>query len=62
MSRWDRQTWCYGPGVVLQNGAALVQAPPATFGRVKDANGEYLLNSTLRSAPFQAQIGIRLQF
>jgi hypothetical protein len=52
----------YGPGVVLQNGAALVQAPPATFGLVKDANGGYLLNSTLRSAPFQAQIGIRLQF
>jgi hypothetical protein len=52
----------YGPGTVLQNGTLVAQAPPATFGQVKDPNGGYLLNSTLRTAPFQAQIGFRLQF
>jgi hypothetical protein len=52
----------YGPGTVLQNGALVSQAPPATFGQSKDANGNYLLNSTLRTAPFQAQIGLRFQF
>jgi hypothetical protein len=52
----------YGPGTVLQNGALVSQPPPATFGQIKDANGNYLLNSTLRTAPFQAQIGFRVQF
>ena len=52
----------YGPGTVLRNGVLVSQAPPATFGQVKDANGNYLLNGTLRSAPFQAQVGFRLQF
>ena len=52
----------YGPGTVLQNGALVTQAPPATFGQVKDANGNYLLNGGLRSSPFQAQIGVRFQF
>jgi hypothetical protein len=52
----------YGPGTVLQNGALVSQAPPATFGQVKDSTGNYLLNSALRTAPFQAQLGVRLQF
>ena len=52
----------YGPGTVLQNGILVTQAPPATFGQIKDANGNYLLNSTLRTAPFQAQLGLRFQF
>jgi hypothetical protein len=52
----------YGAGTVVQNGALVNQAPPATFGQIKDANGHYLLNSTLRTAPFQAQLGIRFQF
>jgi hypothetical protein len=52
----------YGPGTVLQNGALAVQAPPATFGQIRDASGHYLLNSTLRTAPFQAQLGLRVQF
>jgi hypothetical protein len=52
----------YGPGAVLQNGVLVAQAPPVTFGQVKDANGNYLLNSTLRTAPLQAQLGLRLQF
>jgi len=52
----------YGPGTVLQNGVPVTQAPPATFGQIKDANGNYLLNSTLRTAPFQAQLGLRIQF
>jgi hypothetical protein len=52
----------YGPGTVLQNGALVAQPSPASFGQVKDANERYLLNSTLRSAPFQAQLGVRLQF
>ena len=52
----------YGPGTVLQNGVPVTQAPPATFGQIKDGNGNYLLNSTLRTAPFQAQLGLRIQF
>jgi hypothetical protein len=52
----------YGPGTVLLNGTLVTQAPPATFGQIKDASGNYLLNSTLRTAPFQAQLGLRLQF
>jgi hypothetical protein len=52
----------YGPGTVVQNGVAVAQAPPATFGQVKDADGNYLANSSLRTSPFQAQLGIRLQF
>jgi hypothetical protein len=52
----------YGPGTVLQNGTLVPQPPPATFGQIKDASGNYLLNSTLRTAPFQAQLGLRIQF
>lgn len=52
----------FGPGTVLQNGALVGQAPPATFGQVRDANGNYLLNSALRTSPFQAQLGLRFQF
>jgi outer membrane receptor protein involved in Fe transport len=52
----------YGAGTILQNGALVAQAPPATFGQIKGANGSYLLNSALRTAPFQAQIGLRFQF
>jgi carboxypeptidase family protein/TonB-dependent receptor-like protein len=52
----------YGAGTAVQNGTLIAQAPPATFGQVKDAAGHYLLNSTLRTAPFQAQVGIRFQF
>jgi hypothetical protein len=47
---------------VLQNGVLVSQAPPATFGQVKDGTGNYLVNSALRTAPFQAQLGVRLQF
>jgi hypothetical protein len=52
----------YGPGTVLQNGVLVSQPPPSNFGQVKDANGHYLLNGTLRTAPFQAQVGLRFQF
>ena len=52
----------YGPGTVVQNGTLVSQAPPATFGQIKDASGNYLLNSTLRTAPLQAQVGLRFQF
>lgn len=52
----------YGPGTVLQNGTLVPQSPPATFGQIKDNSGNYLLNSTLRTAPFQAQLGLRIQF
>lgn len=52
----------YGPGTVLQNGALVTQAPPASFGQVRDASGNYLLNSGLRSSPLQAQVGLRFQF
>lgn len=52
----------YGPGTVLQKGVLATAPVPATFGKVKDANGNYLRNSTLRGAPFQAQFGLRFQF
>ena len=52
----------YGPGTVLSNGVLVSQDPPATFGQIHDANGNYLTNSTLRSAPFQVQLGVRFQF
>jgi hypothetical protein len=32
------------------------------FGKVVDASGNYLLGSTLRTTPFQVQLGLRLQF
>ncbi len=54
--------YVYGPGTVLQNGALTPAPVPATFGQVRDANGNYLRNSTLRGAPFQAQFGLRFQF
>jgi hypothetical protein len=35
----------------------------ANFGRVRDAvTGAYLTNSTLRTTPFQVQLGVRFQF
>lgn len=52
----------YGPGTVLQNGVPVEQAPPANFGQLRDANGRYYENSTLRTSPRQAQIGLRFQF
>lgn len=52
----------YGPGTVLQNGAPTAAPVPATFAQVKNASGNYLRNSTLRGAPFQAQFGLRFQF
>jgi hypothetical protein len=32
------------------------------FGNVKDASGNYLLGSTLRTTPRQVQLGVRFQF
>lgn len=52
----------YGPGTVVQNGVLVAQAPPANFGQVRNAAGAYLTNSTLRSTPFQAQLGLRFEF
>jgi hypothetical protein len=45
----------YGPSL---------NAPPtnANFRRVKDAAGNYLAGSTLRTSPFQVQLGLRFQF
>jgi hypothetical protein len=34
----------------------------ANFGKVKNAQGNYLTNSTLRTSPFQVQLGLRYQF
>jgi len=52
----------YGPGTLVQNGVLASPAPPVTFGQVRDADGNYLRNSTLRSSPFQIQLGVRFQF
>lgn len=45
----------YGPSL---------NAPPTNpnFGKVKDAAGNYLPGSTLRTSPFQVQLGLRFQF
>lgn len=32
------------------------------FGQIKAANGAYILGSTLRTTPFQVQLGLRFQF
>ncbi len=32
------------------------------FGKTKNAQGKYLANSTLRTSPFQLQLGLRFQF
>lgn len=52
----------YGAGTVLQNGVAVEQGPRADFGQRRDADGNYLQNSVLRTSPFQAQLGLRFQF
>ncbi len=52
----------YGAGTTLQNGVPVSVAPPVNFGQIRDASGNYRLNSTLRTAPFQAQLGLRFQF
>jgi hypothetical protein len=39
-----------------------VPSTNVNFGQVKDANGNYILASTLRTTPFQAQLGLRFQF
>lgn len=45
----------YGPSL---------NAPPTNpnFGRIRDAQGNFLAGSTLRTSPFQVQFGLRLQF
>ena len=52
----------YGAGTVLQNGVPVAVAPPANFGQLRDASGVYYSNSTLRTSPRQAQLGLRFQF
>jgi len=39
-----------------------VPATNPNFGKVKDANGNYLSGSTLRTSPFQVQLGLRFRF
>jgi hypothetical protein len=34
----------------------------ALFNQVKDANGNYIPGSTVRTTPFQVQLGVRFQF
>ena len=45
-------------------GGPSFDAPPGNpnFGKVTNANGDYLTNSTLRSSPFQLQLGLRFEF
>jgi hypothetical protein len=39
-----------------------VPSTNANFGRIRNANGDYLAGSTLRTTPFQVQLGVRFQF
>jgi hypothetical protein len=34
----------------------------ANFGKVKDSSGNYITGSTLRTSPFQVQLGVRFEF
>jgi hypothetical protein len=43
------------------NDLSLASTNP-NFGRVKDANGTYIPGSTLRTTPFQVQLGLRFEF
>jgi hypothetical protein len=40
----------------------LLPTTNANFGKVKDASGNYIPGSTLRTTPFQVQLGLRFQF
>jgi hypothetical protein len=51
----------YGPGTIVQNGTLQTVAPPATFGQLRDSQGNYLRTNT-PGDPFQAQIGLRWMF
>jgi hypothetical protein len=51
----------YGVGTAVQNGGLVNVVPPATFGRLRDGDGRYLLTNT-PGDPFQAQIGLRWVF
>ena len=45
----------YGPNLAVPSTNPL-------FGKVKDSNGNYIVGSTLRTTPFQVQLGLRLDF
>jgi len=51
----------YGPGTVLQNGVPVQQAPNATFGQLKNSQGQYLQSNSAGDA-LMAQLGVRYQF
>ena len=51
----------YGPGTIVQNGAVVAQAPPAAFGQLKNLQGQYF-QYNVAGDPFQAQVGVRIQF
>ena len=45
----------YGPNLAVPSTNPL-------FGKVRDSNGNYIVGSTLRTTPFQVQLGLRLDF
>jgi len=45
----------YGPNLAVPSTNAL-------FGKIKDARGNYIVGSTLRTTPFQVQLGLRMEF
>jgi hypothetical protein len=47
--------YTYGPNLNVPSTNPL-------FGKVKDANGNYIVGGTLRTTPFQVQLGVRLEF
>ena len=51
----------YGPGVAIQNGSAVILAPPAAFLKSKDADG-HLLRTGSVGDPVQVQLGLRFEF
>jgi hypothetical protein len=51
----------YGPGTIIRNGVAVSQAAASAFGQLTNASGQYY-QYNVAGDPFQAQLGVRLQF
>ena len=47
--------YTYGPNLNVPSSNRL-------FGQIKDAKGNYIVGSTLRTTPFQVQLGLRFEF
>jgi hypothetical protein len=51
----------YGPGDTIMSGQLVHTGPAATFGQLRNAQGQYIQTNTAGD-PFQAQLGLRYSF